>query len=262
MNNLTSSDSGNALSSVGAPGGSSVGAPGGPSGLLDLDDIFGGGPPSGSPPGPGQAATQESTGISGGAAGGMDLLADVFSGSASISSPTPNAPSAPAPVPSDGGLLGDLMGGSSASNATPPQPPVVDLFGGSNNNAPAAPSPAAHAIQAFDKGGLTVFMELSKPNINNNAYTGISFKFRNSTSSPMQNISFQAAVPKYLKLEMHPPNSTVIPANSYGEVSQDIGVTNSMQGQKSIVLKLKIGYNIDGRAVDEMATVSNFPALY
>eukprot|EP00605_Chrysophyceae_sp_TOSAG23-4_P002052 GSChrysophyteH1.ASY1.ANO1.2273.1 assembled CDS len=213
----------------------SSGASGMDSGSGNALPSVSGGAPSPSP-GAGQPGTQQSSGIS----GGMDLLADVFSGSASVSSPTPNAP-APA-APSDGGLL-DLMGGSPAANAVPPQPPAVDLF-------------------AFDKDGLTIFMELSKPNNNNNAYTGISFKFRNSTSSPMQNISFQAAVPKYLKLEMHPPNSTVIPANSYGEVSQDIGVTNSMQGQKNIVLKLKIGYNIDGRTVDEMATVSNFPPMY
>ena len=182
------------------------------------------------------------------------MLADVFSGSANVS---------PTPAPqmqqqnnnqNDGGLL-DLMGGSPAA-AMPPQAPV-DVFGGGS-----AAAVADTRTLAFDKNGLTVFMALSKPDAGNNACTSIRFTFRNSTQAPMQNISFQAAVPKFLKLEMHPPTSTVIPANSDGDVSQEIRVINSMHGQKNIVLKVKVGYNHNGATVDEMATVSNFPSMY
>jgi hypothetical protein len=52
----------------------------------------------------------------------------------------------------------------------------------------------------------------------------------------------QAAVPKYLRLEMLPPSSTTIPAQSQGAVTQEIKIFNSMQGQKTIMLKLKIAY--------------------
>jgi len=41
---------------------------------------------------------------------------------------------------------------------------------------------------------------------------------------------------------MFPPSSTTIPAGSYGNVTQEIKLTNSMQGQKNIMLKLKIVY--------------------
>ena len=58
----------------------------------------------------------------------------------------------------------------------------------------------------------------------------------------MDNLVFQAAVPKYLKLEMLPPSSTTIPPNSRGSVTQEVRLTNSMQGQKNIMLKLKIGF--------------------
>jgi len=101
-------------------------------------------------------------------------------------------------------------------------------------------------------------------------------------------------VPKYLKLEMLPPSSTTIPARSQGEVTQEIKLVNSMQGQKAIMLKLKIAYK-QGDAmvcvlfiifhgcncpqstkliilmfdfsfffiqVDEMTQVSNFPPMY
>lgn len=41
---------------------------------------------------------------------------------------------------------------------------------------------------------------------------------------------------------MFPPNSTNVPPNSNGAVTQEIKLTNSMHGQKNIMLKLKIGY--------------------
>jgi hypothetical protein len=49
-------------------------------------------------------------------------------------------------------------------------------------------------------------------------------------------------VPKYLKLEMLPASSSSIPPNSSGAVTQEIRVVNSQQGEKNIMLKLKIGY--------------------
>ena len=61
---------------------------------------------------------------------------------------------------------------------------------------------------------------------------------------------------------MQPPTSTTIPASSNGAVTQEIRVTNSSQGEKNIMLKLKIGYSCGARTVEEMAQVSSFPALY
>ena len=69
-------------------------------------------------------------------------------------------------------------------------------------------------------------------------------------------------MPKYLKLEMYPPSSTSIPANSSGAVTQEIRLVNSMQGEKSIMLKLKIGYTCGARTTEELAQVSSFPPGY
>ncbi len=41
---------------------------------------------------------------------------------------------------------------------------------------------------------------------------------------------------------MLPPSSTTIPAQSQGIITQEIKLVNSMQGQKNIMLKLKIAY--------------------
>lgn len=69
-------------------------------------------------------------------------------------------------------------------------------------------------------------------------------------------------MPKYLKLDMQPPTSTTVPANSSGVVTQEIRLVNSMQGEKNIMLKLKICYSSGGHAVEELAQVSSFPPLY
>lgn len=135
-------------------------------------------------------------------------------------------------------------------------------------------------------------MDISKPLPSDLSQSRIICKFKNLNSIQLENLVFQAAVPKYLKLEMLPPSSTTIhPANSLSaEVTQEIRLTNSMQGQKSIMLKLKIGYKqgqltvrshstylryrsvlrklttyckcCDLLQVDEMAQVSSFPPLF
>lgn len=61
---------------------------------------------------------------------------------------------------------------------------------------------------------------------------------------------------------MQPPSGTTIPGNSTELVSQEIRVTNSQQGTKNVILKLKISYKVNGNDVVEQATVSNFPPLY
>jgi AP-1 complex subunit gamma-1 len=52
-----------------------------------------------------------------------------------------------------------------------------------------------------------------------------------------------------MKLEMLPPTSGIIPANSQGTVSQEIRITNSLQGEKPVMLKLKITYKLNGQPV-------------
>jgi AP-1 complex subunit gamma-1 len=234
---------------------SSVPLPSGGGGLLDLDDIFGGG---------GGGSTQQTAEQSNNAssAGGMDLLADVFSTNANVSTPANN--SNVGGNNGNGGLL-DLMGSPGQPTDNPPQPPQNDIFSNSSASAPAsapAPAPVDNGIEAFNKNGFIVNMKLSKPDNSNQSYTSILFSFANTNQNSVENLSFQAAVPKYLKLEMHPPTSTTINSNTYGQVTQEIRVTNTMQGEKNILLKLKIGYTINGAPIDEMATVSNFPALY
>mmetsp|Transcript_20750 Transcript_20750/g.29830 ORF Transcript_20750/g.29830 Transcript_20750/m.29830 type:complete len:839 (+) Transcript_20750:87-2603(+) len=190
--------------------------------LLDLDSIFGGGAPA--------PAAQTSNGFNntnGGAAPQPtnDFMSDIFSLGA--------VPAAPAQ--------------SQQQSFSPPAAP---------------PQPTNPIVNAFNKNGLQIVIECSKPNPSNPAVTNLLCKFANQTQSPMSNLVVQAAVPKFLKLEIHPVSSSTIPPNSNGEVTQDIRLTNSSQGESTIKLKLKISYSINGQTVEEVAAVSSFPPMY
>ena len=59
----------------------------------------------------------------------------------------------------------------------------------------------------------------------------------------------QAAVPKYIKLEMLPPSATVLQPFSNAGITQEIRLSNSQQGGKAIAIKFKLNYSINGQAV-------------
>lgn len=51
---------------------------------------------------------------------------------------------------------------------------------------------------------------------------------------------------KYLKITIQPLSGTSLSAGSKGEVTQIMNVVNSAQGQKPIVMKIKLGYMCNG----------------
>ena len=59
----------------------------------------------------------------------------------------------------------------------------------------------------------------------------------------------KVAVPKYLKLEILPSSSMTVPPNSSGNVTQEMKITNTQQGEKNIMLKLKLTYKAGGNSV-------------
>ena len=117
-------------------------------------------------------------------------------------------------------------------------------------------------VVAFEKAGLNISMTLSKPKLESPNVTKIIAKFTNSSSTPMTGLTFQTAVPKYLKLEMQPPSSTTIPIGTAATVTQESGIANSMHGEKNIMLKIKLAYEAGGKKVEEMAQITSFPPLF
>jgi len=56
---------------------------------------------------------------------------------------------------------------------------------------------------------------------------------------------------------MLPASSTFIPANSVGQVTQEIRIINSAQGEKGIIMKTKLCYKSSGNPVCETFDIIN-----
>jgi AP-1 complex subunit gamma-1 len=145
--------------------------PAGGSFLLDLDDIFGGGGSNNAPLQPSPSTNQPVYGNPSPqpAFQTNDLLADIF------------APAPAAPVVSQ-----------MSSNVFASQPAPLAF-------SPPAP-PANPTFKAFEKSGLSVMFELSKPNPSNPASTTILCKFANQTSSPISNLVFQVSLYHFIPI--------------------------------------------------------------
>ena len=61
---------------------------------------------------------------------------------------------------------------------------------------------------------------------------------------------------------MLPPSSTTLPAFSSGQVTQEIRLTNTQQGEKAIAVKFKVSFNANGLPVEDQGQVSSFPPTF
>jgi len=69
----------------------------------------------------------------------------------------------------------------------------------------------------------------------------------------------EVAVPKYIKLELMPASSNIVEPFSSAN-KQSMSVTNSLVGEKPLLMKLKINFNDSENPVQELVNVGNFPA--
>lgn len=70
----------------------------------------------------------------------------------------------------------------------------------------------------------------------------------------------QAAVPKFMQLRLDPASGNALGAHGSSSAMQNLHVTNTMHGQKPLVMRLRIAYTREGEAKLEQAEVKNFPA--
>lgn len=235
-----------------------VGGDGKPAGDASVDEV----PPAAA----GRSAPTAAVAPAGGGADLLDLLLD--DGPAAAPAATTAAAPALGGSAGGGGDLLDLLdvGGPPAAAATAAVPAAVaplgasdtgliDIFGGTPA---AAPAPAAQELPpmvAFEGNGLKVILHLRKSPDGNHTITA---KFQNSLTTPMMNFVFEAAVPKYVRLAMQPATGQMIPPQS-DAVSQSMTVANTSNGERPLLMKLRIGYAVNGTPVQEMGQVGNFP---
>eukprot|EP00198_Chlamydomonas_reinhardtii_P006516 XP_001695852.1 gamma-adaptin [Chlamydomonas reinhardtii] len=123
-----------------------------------------------------------------------------------------------------------------------------------------APPPAAAAptIVAWQGHGLSVSFTLTKPQPGNPAVTDIAATTTNNDALEVTDFTLQAAVPKFMQIRLEPASGSVLAARG-GVVSQRIAINNTQHGVKSLVMRLRITFTINGQTHEEMGEVTNFP---
>eukprot|EP00878_Enallax_costatus_P018020 GHUV01018946.1.p1 GENE.GHUV01018946.1~~GHUV01018946.1.p1 ORF type:complete len:448 (+),score=223.83 GHUV01018946.1:2050-3393(+) len=213
---------------------------------------------------------------SGAGGGGLDMLgitAAVGGGSSGVAAagalddllssgllgPSPAA--APAAAGDILGMLGDV--GPAPAPAAQAVDPLANLLGSSPPKAAAAvarpATPAAATLSVLDQDGLSVRFACSKTP-GQPGSTDILATYSNSGLDTISDFNLQAAVPKYMQLRLEPASGTALPALGAGSVTQALHITNTMHGQKPLVMRLRLNFSRDGQPVVQQVEVNNFPA--
>lgn len=178
----------------------------------------------------------------------------------------------------------DLIFDSVPSGPTPSQPgssietALADIFGSQSpaiiSAFEAVPKQEVAAAEAFEVYAQAVPQRLELVGYEDNeisiqlkcskledpSVTQIDTAVVNIGEIPITNFRLQVAVQKYMKLQLSPASgSSMAPRTT---IVQQLKVTNTQQGAKGIVLRLKIDYQIGSEARSKVATVSSFPVNY
>ncbi|XWS63638.1 hypothetical protein CRYUN_Cryun06bG0118100 [Craigia yunnanensis] len=162
--------------------------------------------------------------------------------------------------------LANLNGVTSLSslpaNATSPASAasMMDLLDG------FGPSPRKHegngqaypSLVAYESSSLKMTLNFSKQP-GNPQITLIQATFTNLSPNVYNDFLFQAAVPKFLQLHLDPASSNTLPASGNGFITQNMKVTNSQHGKKSLVMRIRIAYKMNNKDVLEERQINNFP---
>ncbi|GAB2297329.1 hypothetical protein Dimus_031439 [Dionaea muscipula] len=135
----------------------------------------------------------------------------------------------------------DLLDGL---DATPPMP---------ENNGLQFPS-----IVAFESSSLKLTFDFSKTS-GSPQTTSIKATFTNLSQSIYVDFVFQAAVPKFLQLHLDPASGNTLPASGGGSITQYLRVTNNQHGKKSLIMRIRISYKVNGKDTLEEGQINNFP---
>ncbi|CAN1321053.1 AP-1 complex subunit gamma-2 [Linum perenne] len=123
---------------------------------------------------------------------------------------------------------------------------------------PESNGPAYPSIVAFESSTLRLTFDFSKQPENPQT-TSVSATFTNLSPNILTDFVFQAAVPKFLQLNLDPASGNSLPASGNGTITQNLRVTNNQHGKKPLVMRIRIAYKNEGKDVLEEGQISNFP---
>ncbi|XP_041010914.1 AP-1 complex subunit gamma-2-like isoform X4 [Juglans microcarpa x Juglans regia] len=138
--------------------------------------------------------------------------------------------------------------------------PMMDLLDGfvPNSPIPEDNGPVYPSIVAFESSSLRIMFNFSKAR-GNPQTTSIQATFTNLSPNVYTDFIFQAAVPKFLQLHLDPASSNTLPASGNGSITQNLRVTNSQHGKKSLVMRMRIAYKSNDEDILEEGQINNFP---
>jgi len=114
-------------------------------------------------------------------------------------------------------------------------------------------------VPAYNKNGISLIFEATKPP-GHPQFSTLNAVTTNANPFPVPNLAIQAAVPKYLKIQMNPASGAGLAQNG-GKVTQIIRVINSEQGKKPVILRVKLDYVLNGNPITEMVDVAFPPTM-
>ncbi|CAL9176870.1 AP-1 complex subunit gamma-2-like isoform X1 [Musa acuminata AAA Group] len=137
---------------------------------------------------------------------------------------------------------------------------VMDLLDGTPTNTSISDyqNPVHPSIIAFQSNTLMITFTFTKQ-ADDPKVTQIQATFTNLSSDTYTDFVFQAAVPKFIQLQLDPASSNFLPANSNEEITQSLTVTNTQHGQKALAMRMRIAYKVNNQDVLEQGQVNNFP---
>eukprot|EP01017_Pseudomicrothorax_dubius_P015125 TRINITY_DN1756_c0_g2_i2.p1 TRINITY_DN1756_c0_g2~~TRINITY_DN1756_c0_g2_i2.p1 ORF type:complete len:885 (+),score=241.38 TRINITY_DN1756_c0_g2_i2:41-2695(+) len=133
-----------------------------------------------------------------------------------------------------------------------------DLLGGGLQPAPSTTN-GTMTLKAAEDDTLDVVMTLKKerPDV-----SLITTTFNNKTGSTVTDLVFQVAAQKHIKLQLNPMTSNRVAPLSRDVTNHTMIVTNTQQGVKGIVLKIRLTYNVDGRPGLIEKALSDIPPTF
>ncbi|KAL6505551.1 hypothetical protein OROHE_022930 [Orobanche hederae] len=154
-------------------------------------------------------------------------------------------------------VLSTLASSSPPAQASSPMMDLLDGFG-TGPSLPVANGPTYPPIVAFESSSLKVTFNFLKESSSPQT-TLIEAQFMNKSPNVYSDFVFQAAVPKFLQLHLDPASSSTLPASSIEHITQKLRVSNSQHGKKSLVMRVRINYKVNGKDVLEEGHINNFP---
>ena len=172
---------------------------------------------------------------------GLDVGAPIEASSGGGGGMTPGGGLGAIP-PAAGGIaaLQDLLGGGSGTETD------------SSLASPPVQEPAAK-FSAYSNDIFEVIFSLRKAGVP--GATDIVAEFINKTTNPVAGFTLQAAVPKVFQLKLDPASGRTLPPAGAGSVTQAIHVTNTMPGQKALVMRLRMSYTMENQQNVQQAEV-------